>query len=92
VSDNDFPALFYHAGDVAACFSGSFELMSDSLVFFVFDQGIATDGDDCGFSSSHTSQLEGNDILNSHCPIKAKRCNFSSSDLGSRRISLFGAG
>jgi len=38
VGDGYLPALLYHAGYVAACFSGSFELVSDSLVFFVFDQ------------------------------------------------------
>jgi hypothetical protein len=38
VSDDDFPALFYHAGDVAAGFSGSLELVGDGLMFVVFDQ------------------------------------------------------
>jgi hypothetical protein len=79
MSDDDLPALFYHTGDVTAGFSGGLELVSDSLMFLIFNQRIAADGDNCSFSSSHNPQLEDNDILKPLCPIKMKTCIVSSS-------------
>jgi hypothetical protein len=49
VSDNHFPTLLHHAGNVGTGFSRSFKLISHSLMILIFDQRVAADGHNCRF-------------------------------------------